>query len=70
MNLSPDHLDRHESFAAYRAAKLRMFQNQTAEDVAVLGDGPDMDELARVGSAGPMPPCPDEGSWRRRLRSA
>ncbi|MCA9726821.1 MAG: UDP-N-acetylmuramoyl-L-alanine--D-glutamate ligase, partial [Candidatus Eisenbacteria bacterium] len=48
LNLSPDHLDRHESFAAYRAAKLRMFQNQTAKDVAVLGDGPEMDELARV----------------------
>lgn len=48
LNLSPDHLDRHQDFAAYRAAKLRMFRNRTAEDVAVLGEGPDMDELARV----------------------
>jgi len=26
LNLEPDHLDRHESFAAYRAAKLRIFE--------------------------------------------
>ncbi|MDX6399143.1 MAG: UDP-N-acetylmuramoylalanine--D-glutamate ligase, partial [Gaiellaceae bacterium] len=32
LNLEPDHLDRHGSFEAYRAAKLRIFENQTAED--------------------------------------
>lgn len=48
LNLSPDHLDRYQDFAAYRDAKLRLFRNRTAEDVAVLGEGPDMDELARV----------------------
>jgi UDP-N-acetylmuramoylalanine--D-glutamate ligase len=36
LNLEPDHLDRHGSFEAYRDAKLRVFQNQTAEDTAVL----------------------------------
>ena len=36
LNLEPDHLDRHGTFAAYRAAKLRVFENQTAADVAVL----------------------------------
>jgi UDP-N-acetylmuramoylalanine--D-glutamate ligase len=36
LNLEPDHLDRHGSFAAYRDAKLRIFENQTAGDTAVV----------------------------------
>ena len=28
LNLEPDHLDRHGSIEAYRAAKLRIFENQ------------------------------------------
>jgi UDP-N-acetylmuramoylalanine--D-glutamate ligase len=36
LNLSPDHLDRHPSFAAYRAAKARIFANQTPSDWAVV----------------------------------
>jgi UDP-N-acetylmuramoylalanine--D-glutamate ligase len=39
LNLAPDHLDRHENFEDYRAAKLRIFENQTAEDVAVVPRG-------------------------------
>ncbi len=39
LNLEPDHLDRHGSFEAYRDAKLRIFENQTAEDVAVVPRG-------------------------------
>jgi UDP-N-acetylmuramoylalanine--D-glutamate ligase len=39
LNLEPDHLDRHGTIEAYRAAKLRIFENQTAEDVAVLPRG-------------------------------
>jgi UDP-N-acetylmuramoylalanine--D-glutamate ligase len=36
LNLEADHLDRHGTLAAYRAAKLRLFENQTSEDVAVV----------------------------------
>lgn len=36
LNVTPDHLDRHGSFEAYVAAKARIFENQTAEDFAVL----------------------------------
>jgi len=36
LNLTPDHLDRHQSMEAYGAAKARLFENQTAEDAAVL----------------------------------
>jgi UDP-N-acetylmuramoylalanine--D-glutamate ligase len=39
LNLAPDHLDRHETFEDYRAAKLRIFESQTAEDVAVVPRG-------------------------------
>ena len=36
LNLEPDHLDRHGSFEAYRDAKLRIFENQTEADTAVV----------------------------------
>jgi UDP-N-acetylmuramoylalanine--D-glutamate ligase len=36
LNLEPDHLDRHGTYEAYRAAKLRLFENQTEADVAVV----------------------------------
>jgi len=36
LNLTEDHLDRYESFQEYVDAKLRIFENQTAEDFAVL----------------------------------
>ena len=36
LNITPDHLDRHGTLADYRAAKLRLFANQTAHDYAVL----------------------------------
>ena len=36
LNFAPDHLDRYRSVADYRAAKLRIFENQTADDVAIV----------------------------------
>jgi UDP-N-acetylmuramoylalanine--D-glutamate ligase len=39
LNLEPDHLDRHGTFEAYRDAKLRVFENQTPEDTAVVPRG-------------------------------
>jgi UDP-N-acetylmuramoylalanine--D-glutamate ligase len=39
LNLEPDHLDRHGTFEAYRDAKLRLFENQTEADVAVVPPG-------------------------------
>ena len=39
LNFAPDHLDRYSSVAEYRAAKLRIFENQTADDVAVVNAG-------------------------------
>ena len=42
LNIAPDHLDRHGTLAAYTEAKLRMFANQEASDVAVLPAGLDV----------------------------
>jgi UDP-N-acetylmuramoylalanine--D-glutamate ligase len=36
LNFAPDHLDRYRSVSDYRAAKLRIFENQTETDVAVV----------------------------------
>jgi UDP-N-acetylmuramoylalanine--D-glutamate ligase len=47
LNVTPDHLDRHRTFAAYVDAKARIFENQGAEDFAVLNaDDPTCVELA------------------------
>ncbi|OGL06616.1 MAG: UDP-N-acetylmuramoylalanine--D-glutamate ligase, partial [Candidatus Rokubacteria bacterium RIFCSPLOWO2_02_FULL_71_18] len=45
LNVTPDHLDRHGSFAAYVDAKARIFLNQTEADCAVLNAD---DEAARA----------------------
>jgi len=48
LNLSPDHLDRHPSIAAYVAAKARLFANQTPRDWAVVNaDDPVVLDQAR-----------------------
>ncbi|MGA3169926.1 MAG: UDP-N-acetylmuramoyl-L-alanine--D-glutamate ligase [Chthoniobacteraceae bacterium] len=36
LNFTPDHLDRYPDMESYRRAKLRIFENQTAEDFAVI----------------------------------
>jgi UDP-N-acetylmuramoylalanine--D-glutamate ligase len=53
LNLEPDHLDRHGTFAAYRDAKLRIFENQGADDTAVVPHGfPEAGEARRVEFSG------------------
>jgi UDP-N-acetylmuramoylalanine--D-glutamate ligase len=57
LNITPDHLDRHGTFAAYRDAKLEIFARQGNEDVAVAPTA------LREGSAGlasgiRIPPTP------------
>jgi UDP-N-acetylmuramoylalanine--D-glutamate ligase len=62
LNLEPDHLDRHGSFAAYRDAKLRVFENQRADDVAVVprgfGDIPGSGRRAEFSADDPLPAEP------------
>lgn len=62
LNLEPDHLDRHGTFEAYAAAKLRLFERQGPGDVAVLprGFGPVPGAARRVEFAAddPLPAEP------------
>jgi UDP-N-acetylmuramoylalanine--D-glutamate ligase len=52
LNFSPDHLDRHPSVAAYAAAKTRIFENQQADDWAVVNaDDSFVVTAARAGRA-------------------
>ena len=59
LNLTPDHLDRHGSFEAYREAKLSMFARQTPDQVAIA---PDWIELPGEGRRLPLslPPLPPD----------
>lgn len=36
LNFAPDHLNRHKNMQAYLAAKLRLFKNQSSDDISVL----------------------------------
>src|SRR5262249_19292488 len=62
INLEPDHLDRHGSFEAYRDAKLRIFENQTAAEFAVVprgfGDVPGEGRRVEFAAADPLPAEP------------
>src|SRR5262245_5092995 len=62
LNLEPDHLDRHRSFAAYADAKLELFARQSSDDTAVLprGFGDVRGQARRVDFAGddPLPAEP------------
>src|SRR5436309_7061189 len=56
LNFSPDHLDRHPTVDAYRAAKARIFENQDAGDFAVVNaDDPAVLAIARRGRAAMRP---------------
>jgi len=47
LNLAPDHLDRHASLEEYARAKVRIFENQTEQDAAVLNaDDPGTQQYA------------------------
>lgn len=46
LNLSPNHLDRYPGMNEYRDAKLRIFENQTASDIAVVNAACELPPLA------------------------
>src|ERR687887_1763356 len=45
LNLTPDHLDRHGTYEAYAAAKIRVFAHQGNDDVAVAPLGLGVEDL-------------------------
>jgi UDP-N-acetylmuramoylalanine--D-glutamate ligase len=62
INLEPDHLDRHGTFAAYARAKLRIFALQGTTDVAVVprgfGDVPGRGRRVEFTADDPLPAEP------------
>ncbi len=56
LNLSPDHLDRHGSFADYATVKAGIFARQKADDTAIIGiDDPVSSLIATQIAARPVP---------------
>jgi UDP-N-acetylmuramoylalanine--D-glutamate ligase len=49
LNITADHLDRHGTFDAYRAAKLEIFARQSNEDIAVAPVGLGVEDLGGCG---------------------
>ncbi len=45
LNFAPDHMDRYPTVEAYKNAKLRIFENQTAEDTVVMRYGEELGKL-------------------------
>jgi UDP-N-acetylmuramoylalanine--D-glutamate ligase len=60
LNIEEDHLDRHGTFEAYRDAKLRLFRNQTPEQVAVVPPGMEVPGSGRRVEFGQLPLPPEE----------
>ncbi|MCT8001631.1 UDP-N-acetylmuramoyl-L-alanine--D-glutamate ligase [Sphingomonas sanguinis] len=52
LNITPDHLDRYDSFAGYAASKARLFTMQSAGHVAVVGTGDEASASIAQGLAG------------------
>lgn len=46
LNFAPDHMDRYPTVEAYRAAKLRIFENQNPTDTAIVRTGEQLPALA------------------------
>ncbi|MCK9588266.1 MAG: UDP-N-acetylmuramoyl-L-alanine--D-glutamate ligase [Terrimicrobiaceae bacterium] len=46
LNCSPNHLDRYSGMKEYREAKLRIFENQTAPDIAVVNAASELPPIA------------------------
>jgi UDP-N-acetylmuramoylalanine--D-glutamate ligase len=68
LNLFPDHLDRHTSYADYVSAKLRVFANQGNDDVAVAAADLDIEDLGGCArrvlfGVGPGPELSERGGY-------
>ena len=37
LNISKDHIERHESFEKYIAEKIKIFNNQSENDISIIG---------------------------------
>lgn len=74
LNLDPDHLDRHGSLDAYRDAKLRIFDNQGAAEIAVVPHGfgpvPGLGRRIEFAAGDPLPAEPRIPGAHNRANAA
>jgi len=74
LNLEPDHLDRHGSFEAYQRAKLRIFENQTEADHAIVprafGEIPGRSSVIEFAAEDPLPAEPALRGMHNRENAA
>ena len=61
LNLTEDHIDRHGTFGRYIDAKLRIFENQTADDLALVN----FDDAGIAALAGALPGHGRRGGFSR-----
>lgn len=45
LNFAPDHMDRYPTVESYKKAKMRIFENQTAEDTVIMRHGEELGTL-------------------------
>ena len=48
LNFSADHMDRYPTLKAYKAAKLRIFENLTSDDTVIVRAGEDLSEAGEI----------------------
>ena len=71
LNISADHLDRYDDFKAYRAAKGRIFSNQTPSDTAVYnGTDPNVEAVVKHVRSEPLPFFSNASAARRIKQGA
>ena len=69
LNITPDHLDRYESFEAYAASKARLFQIKTPEHLGVIDDATELRFGIGSGATSPLLifeakyPLEGQGNW-------
>lgn len=62
LNVTSDHIDRHGDLESYRQAKLRIFRNQIAGDVAVINSGDGLEGVRPGGGAAVIRFAADEAT--------
>ena len=71
LNFAPDHMDRYPTVEAYRAAKMRIFETQTAADTAVIRSGENLQGLvANIVTFSTTDPTADWFSGGRTIEHA
>ena len=67
MNFAPDHMDRYAKVEDYRNAKLRIFENQNADDLAILKAEESLEVDTRTITFSAFSSCADYGYREKKI---